>query len=256
MKKSPNAKISKKLQKQFGKCVREFDLINEGDKVVVGLSGGKDSLTLLHLIKNFKRIVPFEFEYKAVTVDYGDGLSLDHLQRHCDEYEIPFEIYTTEIAQTAEEHIRENSSFCSFFSRMRRGSLYSACQKLGYNKLALGHHLDDAVESFFMNMMYNGSMRTLAPIYTSKYDIQVIRPLIRVREAQTANFAAENEFETISDEACPAMKFPVKMPYARAKTKEWLKTMESEHEDLFKMIKTSFSHLHAETFFDKRFLDR
>jgi tRNA(Ile)-lysidine synthase TilS/MesJ len=104
-------------------------------------------------------------------------------------------------------------------------------------------------------MMYNGSLRTLAPIYTSKYDIQVIRPLIRVREAQTVNFAAENAFTTISDEACPAMKFPVKMPYARAKTKEWLKTMESEHEDLFKMIKTSFSHLHAETFFDKRFLE-
>ena len=132
-----HAKISKKLQKQFGKCVREFDLINEGDKIVVGLSGGKDSLTLLHLIKNFQRIVPFEFEYKAVTVDYGDGLSLDHLQKHCDVYGIPFEIYTTEIAQTAEEHIRENSSFCSFFSRMRRGSLYSACQKLGFNKLAM-----------------------------------------------------------------------------------------------------------------------
>lgn len=251
-----HAAITKKLAKQFGRCVREFDLINEGDRVVVGLSGGKDSLTLLHLIKNFKRIVPFEFEYTAVTVDYGDGLDLSYLEKHCETYGIPFEIYRTEIAQTAEEHIRENSSFCSFFSRMRRGALYSACQKLGYNKLALGHHLDDAVESFFMNMMYNGTLRTLAPIYRSKYEIEVIRPLIRVREAQNENFAKENGFDTISDDACPAMKFPVKMPYARAKTKEWLSVMESEHSELFKMIQTSFSHLHAETFFDKRFHEK
>jgi tRNA(Ile)-lysidine synthase TilS/MesJ len=104
-----------------------------------------------------------------------------------------------------------------------------------------------------MNMFYNGSLRTLAPIYRSKYDIEVIRPLIKVREAQTENFARENGFATISDEACPAMKFPVKMPHAREKTKAWLKTMEKEHDDLFKMLKTSFSHLHAETFFDPRF---
>jgi len=250
---SKHASISKKLQKQFGKCVREYDMINPGDRVLVGLSGGKDSLALLHLIKNFQRIVPFEFEYKAVTIDYGDGLSLDHLQKHCDDYGIPFEIYRTEIAQTAESHIRENSSFCSFFSRMRRGSLYSACQQMGYNKLALGHHLDDAAESFFMNMFYNGTLRTLAPKYTSKYDIEIIRPLIKCREAQHAAFVEENGFATISDDACPAMKFPVKMPFAREKTKQWLKTMESEHDELFKMLKTAFGHLHAETFFDPRY---
>lgn len=250
---SKNILISKKLQKSFGKCVREYDLINEGDKIAVGLSGGKDSLSLLHLIKNFKKIVPFDFEYVALTVDYGMGQNFDYIENHCKEHEIEFVLKRTQIAQTVEEHIRENSSFCSYFSRMRRGVLYSATQELGFNKLALGHHLDDAAESFFMNMFYNGSLRTLAPKYKSKYDIEVIRPLIKIRESQTENFAKENNLATVRDDMCPAMKFPVKMPFAREKTKEWLKIMEKEHDELFKMLKTSFEHLHAETFFDKRY---
>jgi len=248
------AKLSKKLSKIFGKTVREFDMINPNDRIIVGTSGGKDSLTLLHLIKNFKRIVPFEFEYKAVYIDYGDGVDISFLQEHCKEFEIPFEIYQTQIAKSAKNHIRENSSYCSYFSRMRRGSLYSVCQKLGFNKLALGHHLDDAAESFFMNMFYNGSMRTLSPKYLSKYNIEVIRPLIKSREAANSFFVKENNFKVIGDEVCPSFNFDTKTPYARANTKKWLYDLETKHKDLFKMIKTSFSHLHVETFFDKRYI--
>ena len=244
-------KLSKKLTKTFGKTVREFDLINPNDKIIVGVSGGKDSLTLLHLIRNFQRIVPFEFEYKAVYVDYGDGIDISFLKDHCAEFDIPFEVYQTNIAKNAHHHIRQNSSYCSYFSRMRRGSLYSVCQKYGFNKLALGHHLDDAVESFFMNMFYNGTLRTLPPKYNSKYNIEVIRPLIKTREEANRFFAKENHFKTIGDETCPAFGFDVKTPYARANTKKWLKSLEKEHKELFKMIKTSFSHLHTDTFFNK-----
>jgi tRNA(Ile)-lysidine synthase TilS/MesJ len=209
-----NASISKKLQREFGRTIREYGLIKENDKIIVGLSGGKDSLTLLHLIKNFQRVVPFEFEYLAVSIDYGDNsIDFTYLKKHCKEHGINYKIHQTNIMQTAQDHIRENSSFCSFFSRMRRGGLYSVCQEFGFNKLALGHHLDDAVESFFMNMIHNGTLRTMPPTYMSKYDIEVIRPLIRIREKQNINFVTTNDFLVIGNEMCPAMNFKIKMPH-------------------------------------------
>ena len=245
---SLNAKISKKLQREFARCVREYGLINSGDRIIVGVSGGKDSLALLHLIKNFKRVVPFEFEFMAVTVDYQDGVDYSFLQTHCKEYDLPYLLKQTDIYKAAKTSIRKNSSFCSFFSRMRRGALYSVATELNFNKIALGHHLDDAVESFFMNMLYNGTLRTMPPIYNSKYNIEVIRPLIKVREEANRNFVQENGFRVIGDEMCPAMNFDAKLPYNRAKTKKLLYGLEQEYENLFKMVKSSFSHLHSHTF--------
>jgi len=244
-----HAEISKKLSKSFGKTIREYEMVSSGDKIAVGLSGGKDSLSMIHLFKRLQRIVPYEFEFIAVTVDYGDGMDLSHLSEHCATYGIAHTIYKTDIFNTADEYIRENSSFCSYFSRMRRGALYSACESLGCNKLALGHHLDDAVESFFMNMFYNGTMRTMPPKYMSKYDVEVIRPLIKCRVEQLMNFVQTNEFKAIGDEACPAMKKNVKFPHAREKVKATLSQLENEYDDLFKHMKNSFEHLHADTFF-------
>lgn len=134
---------------------------------------------------------------------------------------------------------------------MRRGSLYSACQEFGYTKLALGHHLDDAAESFFMNMMNNGTLRAMAPIYKSKYDIHVIRPLIKVRESQLAEFARSNGFAVIGDEACPAMQIPVKMPVARENAKGLLRELEKENKELFKSLSSAFERIQDDTFFDE-----
>ena len=204
----------------LGKTNAEFNLIEEGDKILVGLSGGKDSLTLIHALKEQQRRAPFNFEFIAVTVSYGMGENFDKLIAHCKEHNIDHEIYETNTYNVAKEKIRKNSSFCSFFSRMRRGSLYSAAEKYGCNKVALGHHMDDAAESFFMNFIYNGQMRSLAPKYKAGNGLIVIRPLIQMRERQLAAAALENNMPTIGDEACPAMRFDVKMPHARASTKE------------------------------------
>jgi tRNA(Ile)-lysidine synthase TilS/MesJ len=159
-------------------------------------------------------------------------------------------VYETGIFDISQDAIRENSSFCSFFSRMRRGALYSYAEKGKFNKIALGHHLDDAVESFFMNMFYNGTMRSMAPIYKTSRGFHVIRPLIQVRERQLRAFADENRLHTIGDESCPAMMKNVKLPHAREKTKQWLAEMEQGNENIFKMIKASFKHIHDDTFFD------
>ncbi len=241
--------------KQLGRTNGNFKLIEEGDKILVGLSGGKDSLTLIHALKEQQRRAPFDFEFIAVTVGYGMGENFDYLKKHCEMYGIEHVVHDTKIYETAQEKIRKNSSFCSFFSRMRRGSLYSAAEKYGCNKVALGHHLDDAVESFFMNMIYNGQMRALSPIYRAGNGLVVIRPLIQMRERQLRAFAEDSGLEAIGDEACPSMRFDVKMPFARAEMKEMLKGMEAKYPDIFTSINASFSNISDESFFDpERFL--
>lgn len=244
-------KISKKIMSRLGKTNAEFELIQEGDKILVALSGGKDSLTLLHVLREQQRRAPFRFEFVAVTVSYGMGENYDYLTRHCSEHGIEHIVYDTQIYDVAQDKIRKNSSYCSFFSRMRRGSLYSAAQKYGCNKVALGHHMDDAAESFFMNFMYNGQLRSLAPKYRAENGLIVIRPLIQLRERQLAAFAKENALETIGDEACPSMRFDVKMPYARANTKKMLSNLEAEHKNLFVSLNAAFKNISQDSFFDK-----
>lgn len=249
--------MSNKLLKVIGKTNAEFKLIAEGDKVLVGLSGGKDSLALVHALKYMQRNAPFDFEFEACTVQYGmPGEHYNFLTEHCESYGIKHTVYETNIFEISQDTIRENSSFCSYFSRMRRGALYSYAAEHGFTKVALGHHFDDMVESFFMNMFYNGSMRSLAPIYKTGKGFHLIRPLIQVRESQLRGFANDNNLQVIGDEACPAMLKDVKMPYARAQTKEWLAGMEADNKDLFKMIQASFKHIHDDTFLDPERWDR
>ena len=250
-------KLSKKILRAAGRANVKYRLVEEGDRILVGLSGGKDSLTLVHLLRHMQRHAPFDFEFKAVTVHYGmPGERYDALREHCETYGIPYEIYETNIFEIAEETIRENSSFCSYFSRMRRGALYTRAEEGGYNKVALGHHLDDAVESFFMSMLFNGALRSMPPIYRAAKGFRVIRPLIWVRERQTRAFVEENGISAIGDEACPAMMKKVKLPHARESTKAMLEKWEAENPELFKQLKAAFCHLHPGSFMDERYLER
>jgi tRNA(Ile)-lysidine synthetase-like protein len=243
--------ISKKLLRVAGKTNAEFKLIGEGDKVLVGLSGGKDSLSLIHILKHIQRHAPFNFEFEACTINYGmPNEEYSTLEEHCKNHDIKHTVYETNIFKISNDTIRENSSFCSYFSRMRRGALYSYAEKHGFNKVALGHHFDDTVESFFMNMFYNGTMRAMAPIYKTERGFHLIRPLIQARERQLRAFVEENNLKPIGDEACPAMLKDVKMPHARANMKIWLENLENETPDIFKRIKASFKHIHDDTFLD------
>ena len=243
--------ISKKLLRVVGKTNVEFRLIGEGDRVLVGLSGGKDSLSLIHILKHIQKHAPFKFEFEACTIKYGmPDENYNYLIEHCKEHGIKHTVYDTNIFDVSQDTIRENSSFCSYFSRMRRGALYSYAQENGFNKVALGHHFDDTVESFFMNMFYNGTIRAMAPIYKTDRGFHLIRPLIQAREKQLRAFAEDNNLQTIGDEACPAMQKDVKMPHVRANMKIWLEELEKKNRNVFKMIKASFKHIHDDTLLD------
>ncbi|WP_024953868.1 tRNA 2-thiocytidine biosynthesis TtcA family protein [Sulfurospirillum arcachonense] len=248
--------ISKKLLRTTGRTVMKYDLIKEGDKILLGLSGGKDSLTLAHTLKHLQRVSPIKFEFKAVTIAYGMGEDLEALKEHCKKYEIDHAVHDTKIFELSKEKIRKNSSFCSFFSRMRRGALYTYAKDNGYEKLALAHHLDDAVESFFMNFSYNGALRSMPPVYKAENGLEVIRPFIHVRERQLRDQATEHDMPIIGDEACPAMRFDIKMPVARAKTKEMLAKMEEENNELFVSLKTAFENINVSSFSQEEYLER
>ncbi len=248
--------VSKKITTTVGRTNAKYDLIKDGDKVLVGFSGGKDSLTLIHTLKRMQSKAPFKFEFKAVTITYGMGEQVQFLNDHCKTHGIEHEIVDTEIFDISKDKIRKNSSFCSFVSRMRRGYLYTYALENGFNKLALGHHLDDAMESFMMNLFYNGAMRSMPPIYKADNGLMVIRPLIMTRERQLRAFAQDNCVDVIGDENCPAMRVDIKMPHARANTKELLAKLEQENPKIFVSMKSAFENFHTNTFFNKEFLDK
>jgi len=253
--------LSKKLSTLIGRTNAKYELIKQDDKILIGFSGGKDSLTLIHALNRMQKIAPFKFEFKAITISYGMGENLDFLAKHCKEHNIDHEILETNIFDISVEKVRKNSSLCSLISRMRRGYLYTYALDNGFNKLALGHHLDDSLESFFMNFFYNGAMRAMPPIYKAENGLDVIRPLIFCRERQLKAFAQSHNLDVIGDEGCPGMQLNekdrkyMKMPHARANTKKLLAKLEEENPQVFVSMKSAFNNLHTNTFFDKQFLD-
>ncbi|GMB94924.1 tRNA(Cytosine32)-2-thiocytidine synthetase [Helicobacter heilmannii] len=248
--------ISKKILNVVGRTNAAYNLIGEGDKVLVGLSGGKDSILLSCILARMQAHAPFKFSFKAVTVHYGLNEDLAWLTKLCEEQNIPHEILHTNIAKTIREKRREQSSYCSFCSRMRRGVLYNHALENGFNKLAIAHHLDDAAESFFMNFTYNGSLRSMPPIYKAENGLFVIRPLIHIRERQSIDFVKSQNIPTAPDCNCPAKQPDSdKPPIARLATKNFLKEMERANPTLFTSLKNAFCNLHANSFSDHAFLD-
>lgn len=248
-------KLSKKILSQIGRTNAKYALIEKNDNILLGLSGGKDSLALMHALAHMQKVTPHKFNFKAVTLSYGMGEDYGFLKEHCQKYGISHEVIDSNVYELSGQKIRKNSSFCSFFSRMRRGILYSYALEHGFNKLALAHHLDDAAESFFMNFIYNGALRSFPPKYRAKNGLVVIRPFIHIRERQLVDNAKNNNLTVVGDEACPAMRFDIKMPHARAKTKELLANLEKEHPQLFISLSSAFENIHMSTFLNKEFLN-
>ena len=192
-----------KLLSMVRRCDADFDLIESGDRIAVGLSGGKDSLALLCALAAYRRFCPNPYELCAIVIDAGAGADFSPLEPLCNKLNVPLHIVRTEIQPIVFE-IRKEKNPCSLCAKMRRGALDNKLIELGYNTLALGHNADDTVETFLLSMIFEGRLNALQP--KSRLDrsgVKLIRPLLYVREKETAAFVAENELSVIVN-PCPA----------------------------------------------------
>lgn len=192
-----------KLLSYTRRCDSDFSLIEDGDRVAVGLSGGKDSLALTAALAGYKRFCPAKFELCAVVIDAGAGADFSPLRPYCEALGVPLHIVKTEIQPIVFEARKEKNP-CSLCAKMRRGALDNKLNELGFDTLALGHNADDAVETFLLGMIFEGRLNTLAPkSFLDRTGIKLIRPLLYVREKETAAFAAQNGLPVIKN-PCPA----------------------------------------------------
>lgn len=196
------------MQKLMGlvrRCVEDYDMIREGDKIAVGVSGGKDSLALLVLLAELRKYNSNAFSLEAVTIDMGLGMDYEPVAQLCERLEVPYSIVRTEIAPIIFDHRKEKNP-CSMCAKMRRGALNQALLDRDIHKLALGHHYDDAVETFVMNLLFEGRIGCFQPVTNlDRTGILQIRPMLYIHERTVDNFAARMDLPVITNR-CPVDK--------------------------------------------------
>ncbi len=196
-----------KLQRvlsEVRKAVDDYHMIAEGDKIAVGISGGKDSLTLLYALSSLRRFYPHPFDLVAVTVDLGfANLDLTEIKKLCEKLEVPYTVVKTQIGQIVFEQRQENNP-CALCAKMRKGALNKAMKQLGCNKIAYAHHMDDVVETMMLSLLYEGRFHTFSPVtYLDDTGLTVIRPLIYMKEADVIGFVRKYEVPVVKS-PCPA----------------------------------------------------
>ena len=235
------AKPSPKLLRMVNQAIQDFDMIQPGDRILLGLSGGKDSLAMLHILMcMMSRYPPGTFTLACATVDPGtEAFNPRPLIPYVESLGIEYHYLEEEIMAMADAHMT-GDSICAFCARMKRGALYTCCRKYGYNKLVLAQHLDDCVESFLMSTMYNGTMRTMKASYLiDEGDITVIRPAIYLREKALRDFSYEAGLPVIN-ENCPAC---FEAPKERQNIKKLLSREESSFPSLYSCMRNALMPL-------------
>ncbi len=198
------ATLEKRLAREMGRCIADYQLIEPGDRVMVAISGGKDSYTLLHLLERARQRSPVTFELIAVHLDQGqpgyDGTALEAwLREHCYQHRI----VRKDTYQLVTKRIAEGQTYCSMCSRLRRGILYNLAESLGCSKIALGHHRDDAIETLMLNMMFNGALSAMpAKLRAGDGRNTVIRPLLYSSERDIAAYSRDLDFPIIPCNLC------------------------------------------------------
>ena len=190
-----------KLLSKARQAINDFDMIQENDKIAVGLSGGKDSLTLLHILKSYQRFSPQKFDLIAITLNPG-GVDNSPLYKLCKDLDIPFYEVQTDIKEIVFD-IRKEKNPCSLCANLRRGIINSIAIEQNCNKIALGHNQDDVLETFLLNLFYTGSIGTFSPVsYMDRSKITLIRPLVYTPEKAIRSFVRKNNIEVMK-KVCP-----------------------------------------------------
>ena len=219
------------MQKLMGltrRCIEDYNMISPGDRIAVGVSGGKDSLVLLKLLAGLREYMNFEVE--AITIDMGLGMDYSGIEAMCREVGVPYTIVKTEIAPIIFDYRKEKNP-CSMCSKMRRGALNQALLDRGLNKLALGHHYDDAVETFVMNLLFEGRIGCFQPVTNlDRTGIIQIRPMLYIHEKTVDSFAKRYELPVVEN------RCPVDKQTKREEVKGLVYKLSSDYPDLKERI--------------------
>jgi tRNA 2-thiocytidine biosynthesis protein TtcA len=201
-------KLNRKIKKTVWNAINDYNMIEDGDKIMVCLSGGKDSYTMLDILTQIQKASVFNFELIAVNLDQKQPGFPEHvLPNYLSENNIPFEIVERDTYSIVKEKVPEGKTTCSLCSRLRRGTLYTAAERLGCNKICLGHHRDDILETFFLNLFFAGKIETMPAKYiTNDNRFVVLRPLAFVKESQIQELSELREYPIIPCNLCGAQE--------------------------------------------------
>ena len=227
---SKPSKPPKSLLRPIGRAIDDFEMIRDGDRILLGVSGGKDSLSLLRILLHLQGYAPVRFELAVLTVDPEvPGFDPQPLKDYYDGLGVAWYYEQQPIMEQAKQHM-DGDSFCAYCSRMKRGIMYRLCREHGYNVLALAQHLDDLAESLLLSIFHGGQLRTMKAHYLNDAgDIRIIRPLVYCREWQTAEYGREAKLPIVAD-SCPAC---FGKPTRREQMKRLLAQQEADNPHLF-----------------------
>jgi tRNA 2-thiocytidine biosynthesis protein TtcA len=247
-----NNKLHRRLCRQVGQAIGDFNMIEEGDRVMVCLSGGKDSYGLLDILLVLRERAPINFDIIAVNLDQKQPNFPDHvLPEYLTKLGVPFHIENQDTYSIVKRVIPEGKTTCSLCSRLRRGILYRVADELGATKIALGHHRDDILETFFLNMFFGGKLKSMPPKLQSDDGKHiVIRPLAYVKEADTARYAEVRQFPIIPCDLCGSQE-NLQRKQIKAMLREWDKKTPGRVDNIFAALSTvAPSHLMDRQLFD------
>jgi tRNA 2-thiocytidine biosynthesis protein TtcA len=245
-------KLAKRLRHQVGKAIADFGMIEDGDKVMVCLSGGKDSYTMLDILLQLQRKAPVKFDLVAVNLDQKQPGFPEHvLPDYLTKIGVPFHIENQDTYSIVKRVIPEGKTTCSLCSRLRRGILYRVADELGATKIALGHHRDDIMETFFLNMFFGAKLKSMPPKLQSDDGKHiVIRPLAYVKEIDMERFAELKQFPIIPCNLCGSQE-NLQRKQIKAMLREWEKKHTGRVENIFSALSTVVpSHLMDKSLFN------
>jgi len=245
-------KLHKRLRRGVGQAIADFDMISEGDKVMVCLSGGKDSYTLLDILLNLQQSAPINFSIVAVNLDQKQpGFPADVLPAYLTKIGVDFQIVTEDTYSIVKEKIPEGKTTCSLCSRLRRGILYRTAKELGATKIALGHHRDDMLETMFLNMFYGGKMKSMPPkLISDNGEHIVIRPLAYCKEKDIEKYSIAKEFPIIPCNLCGSQD-GLQRQVVKEMLQDWDKRFPGRIETMFQAMQNIVpSHMIDKNLFD------
>ncbi|KDE39028.1 MAG: tRNA 2-thiocytidine(32) synthetase TtcA [Nitrincola lacisaponensis] len=230
-------KLQKRLRREMGQAIETFNMIEEGDKVMVCLSGGKDSFVMLDILMNLQKSAPIQFELVAVNLDQKQPGFPEHvLPEYLTELGVPFHIVERDTYSVVKSVVPEGKTTCALCSRLRRGTLYGFAEQIGANKIALGHHRDDILETFFLNMFYGGKLKSMPPkLVSDDGKNMVIRPLAYAREKDIAAYAELRGFPIIPCNLCGSQE-NLQRQVIKEMLQGWDKTHPGRIETMFRSL--------------------